>query len=169
MCHFKLAAWVIRVTSPSKEVLLSFAHSWVLAGIYGVCLDRTYFVETENWKHCSKIIFKYVNSIMRLIFNEKVDKKWSLWDLWTVHLCTVYKRPVNSCGWRKKKKRKRRRNTFKCYPNIHIGSLLGERYLMHWTHETFVSFIGRSDRCGAHPVSETKGVCTWCIQNFFPF
>ena len=69
----------------------------------------------------------------------------------------------------KKKKRKRRRNTFKCYPNIHIGSLLGERYLMHWTHETFVSFIGRSDRCGAHPVSETKGVCTWCIQNFFPF
>ena len=105
MCHFKLAAWVIRVTSPSKEVLLSFAHSWVLAGIYRVCLDRTYFVETENWKHCSKIIFKYVNSIMRPIFNEKIDKKWSLWDLWIVHLCTVHKRPVNSCGWRKKKKK----------------------------------------------------------------
>ena len=26
--------------------------------ILRVCLDRTYFAETENWKHCSKIIFK---------------------------------------------------------------------------------------------------------------
>ena len=43
-----------------------------------VCLDRTYFIETENWKHYSKIIFKYVNSTVELIFNEKVDKKWSL-------------------------------------------------------------------------------------------
>ena len=37
--------------------------------------------ETENWnwKYCSKIIFKYVNSIVRPIFNEKVVKKWYLW------------------------------------------------------------------------------------------
>ena len=35
------------------------------------------FAETENWnwKHCSKIIFKYVNSIVGPIFNEKVVKK----------------------------------------------------------------------------------------------
>ena len=44
-----------------------------------VCLDRTYFAETENWKHCSKIIFKYVNSDVGPIFNEKIDKKWNLW------------------------------------------------------------------------------------------
>ena len=44
-----------------------------------VCLDRTYFAETENWKHCSKIIFKYVNSAVELIFNEKVTEKWYLW------------------------------------------------------------------------------------------
>ena len=71
-----------------------------------VCLDKTYFVKTENWKHCSKIIFKCVNSTVRPIYNEKVDKKLSLWDPWTIHLCTVYKRLVNSCGWRKKKKKR---------------------------------------------------------------
>ena len=39
-----------------------------------VCLDRTYFAETENWKlkHCSKIIFKCVNSNVGPNFNEKV-------------------------------------------------------------------------------------------------
>ena len=44
-----------------------------------VRLDRTYFAEkkTENWKHCSKINFKCVNSVVRLIFNEKVAEKWS--------------------------------------------------------------------------------------------
>ena len=36
-----------------------------------VRLDRTYFAETENWKRCSKIIFKCVNSTVRPIFNKK--------------------------------------------------------------------------------------------------
>ena len=40
-----------------------------------VRLDRTYFVETENWKHCSKIIFKCMNSTVGPIFNEKVTEK----------------------------------------------------------------------------------------------
>ena len=31
------------------------------------------------WNHCSKIIFKCVNSIVGPIFNEKVAKKWNLW------------------------------------------------------------------------------------------
>ena len=48
------------------------------------CLDRIYFTENlklknENWKYCSKIIFKCVNNTVGPIFNEKVDKKWSLW------------------------------------------------------------------------------------------
>ena len=38
-------------------------------------LDKTYFAETENWKYCSKIIFKYVNSTVGPIFNEKVVEK----------------------------------------------------------------------------------------------
>ena len=46
-----------------------------------VCLDTAYFTESwklkiENWKYYNKIIFKYVNSIVRLIFNEIfVEKK----------------------------------------------------------------------------------------------
>ena len=36
-------------------------------------------LKTENWKHCSKIIFKCVNSAVWLIFNEKVAEKWNLW------------------------------------------------------------------------------------------
>ena len=36
-------------------------------------------LKTENWKHCSKIIFKCVNSIVGPIFNEKVTEKWNLW------------------------------------------------------------------------------------------
>ena len=38
-----------------------------------VRLDVTYL--TENWKYCNKIIFKYVNNIVELIFNEKVVEK----------------------------------------------------------------------------------------------
>ena len=49
----------------------SFTH------IYRVHLDWAYFC--WNWKHCSKIIFKCVNSIMGPIFNEKVVEKWNLW------------------------------------------------------------------------------------------
>ena len=36
-------------------------------------LDTVYFA--ENWKHCSKIIFKCVNSAVRSIFNECFVKK----------------------------------------------------------------------------------------------
>ena len=78
-----------------------------------VCLDRTYFAETENWKYCSKIIFKCVNNTVGPIFNEKIDKKWSLWDLWTVHKCTVHRKTGQTLRLKKKKRklRKRRRNT----------------------------------------------------------
>ena len=36
-------------------------------------------LKTYCWNHCSKIIFKCVNSIVGPIFNEKVAKKWNLW------------------------------------------------------------------------------------------
>ena len=49
----------------------------------GVRLDTAYFA--ENWKHCNKIIFKYVNNIMRPIFNEKVVKSKVYGILWTMH------------------------------------------------------------------------------------
>ena len=37
------------------------------------CLDTIYFA--ENWKHCSKIIFKCVNDAIRPIFNESLYEK----------------------------------------------------------------------------------------------
>ena len=43
--------------------------------MFKVRLDRTYFAKTKNRKHCSKIIFKCVNSTMRPIFNEKIAEK----------------------------------------------------------------------------------------------
>ena len=43
----------------------SFGYSWKL--------------KLKIKKYCSKIIFKYVNSIMGPIFNEKIAKKWNLW------------------------------------------------------------------------------------------
>ena len=78
------------------------------------------FVEIENWKHCNKIIFKYVNSIV---------------DLWTVPFvpCTILKCDVTVhkqclCPWHnthmwyyclcvKKKKKKSKRGFGNTDPN----------------------------------------------------
>ena len=68
------------------NIFLSVFESDVVGVVsFRVRLDRTYFAETENWKHCSKIIFKCMNSTLRHIFNEKVAEKWDLWVLWIVH------------------------------------------------------------------------------------
>ena len=56
-------------------------------------------LKIENWKYCSKIIFKCVNSAVGPIFNEKVVENWSLWNSWTVHGCTIHWRIVKSCGY----------------------------------------------------------------------
>ena len=66
-----------------------FGYSWKLK------------LKTE--KHCSKIIFKCVNSTVGPIFNEKVAEKYSLWDPWIVHESTVHKRKVKKLRLGKKK------------------------------------------------------------------
>ena len=56
-------------------------------------------LKTENWKHYSKIIFKYVNSDVGPIFNEKIDKKNEICgpvNSAYVH-CSLQK--VNICGY----------------------------------------------------------------------
>ena len=67
------------------------------------------FAETENWnwKYCSEIIFKCVNSVVGPIFNKKIVKKCNLWDReqYIYALFTVDK--VNNCGLKNKKKEKR--------------------------------------------------------------
>ena len=97
-------------------------------------------LKTYCWNHCSKIIFKCINSTVGPIFNEKVAKKWNLW-VYEQYIITVYGRKVNICGycsvnstwtvtafyqnaWMKKKKKKKRGKTQtweeNVDPNIHI-------------------------------------------------
>ena len=83
-------------------------------------------LKTENWKHCSKIIFKCVNSAVGPNFNEKIDKKWNLWvheqciralfiaDQSKVAATVAW--TVAACGknaWKKKKKKKENPETQK--------------------------------------------------------
>ena len=71
-----------------------------------VRLDRTYFAETENWKHYNKIIFKCVNNTVRTIFNEKIVEKWNLWDSWIIHWYTINGRLGQPLRSKKRKKQK---------------------------------------------------------------
>ena len=61
----------------SRNYHTSLTLSRYLTHTLRVCLNIAYFA--KNWKHCSKIIFKYVNSVVKPIFNEKVVEKWDLW------------------------------------------------------------------------------------------
>ena len=85
-----------------------------------MCLDTAYFV--EKWKHCSKIIFKYVNSVVRPIFNESFVEKRGLWVLWIVH--GTHWNSVNALL---KKKVKRRRWT----PDLVSKRILRFKYRLH--------------------------------------
>ena len=91
-CEENLAPWLAKVPPlelPELLRLVSFCHRYCIPK--RSCffrLDWAYFC--WNWKHCSEVIFKYVNSTVGPIFNEKVAEKWNLWDLWIVHPCTVH-------------------------------------------------------------------------------
>ena len=100
-------------------------------------------LKTYCWNHCSKIIFKCVNSIVRPIFNEKVAKKWNLWihkqyimhclQQKSQHLRLLFiEQYLNSnrvLPKRVKKKKKRKTQLLKtqtCYPNR------GEMKVLHF-------------------------------------
>ena len=74
-----------------------------------VCLDWTYFC--WNWKHCSEIIFKCVNSTVGPISNKKVTEKYNLWDCkqCTNVLFTVDK--VKRAEQKKKEKKREKRSS----------------------------------------------------------
>ena len=93
----------IRPNKPNKTELdriIPSGPNWTKKGCFCLSYKRILRVRldtAENWKlklktekHCSKIIFKCVNSIVGSIFNEKVAEKCILWDPWTVHWYTVY-------------------------------------------------------------------------------
>ena len=63
-----------------------------------------------------------MNSIIRLIFNEKVVKKWNSWVREQCTLYTVHKKKVKNFNSKKKKKLKCKRASWKrktCFPNTH--------------------------------------------------
>ena len=93
-------------------------------------------LKTYCWNHCSKIIFKCVNSTVGPIFNEKVAKMWNLWvheqymitgycslnSTWTV--TAFYQN-----AWMIKKKKKKKRQ------NADVGGKRGSKH----THTLFLS------------------------------
>ena len=85
--------WVNGFTRGSGNTNSCLAELWALRDGLNIAFDlgilylgsvwiELIFAETENWnwKHCSEIVFKCVNSTVRLIFNEKLTEKWNLWD-----------------------------------------------------------------------------------------
>ena len=99
------------------------------------------FAETENWnwKHCSKIIFKRVNSTMGLIFNEKVAEKCNLWDLWIVHGALFIVDKSTIASWIKKKKKNRNaeqkhKRQNQCNPNGYEESQNQDQLIPNWSY-----------------------------------
>ena len=103
---------------------------------FRVCLDCAYFC--WNWKYCSEIIFKCVNSAVGPIFNKKLLKSVICGTVnsaqCTYALFTVDK--VNYCRLNQKKKKKKEKNVeekhirhFHCNPNSHLRAL--------WRRERF--------------------------------
>ena len=78
-----------------------------IRGPFGLSL---LLLKTENWKHCSKIIFKCVNSIMGPIFNIFLIREQCMHSVWTVHtLFTTVKSVPQSQKMRAKKKKKQQK------------------------------------------------------------
>ena len=109
-------------------ILVYYGSVWI-----GLILLK---LKTYCWNHCSKIIFKSVNSVVEPIFNEKIDKKWNLWvreqctdalfiENWSKIAATVHVPYMNSnrlWGEQRVKKKKRKGKTQKqnanANPNI---------------------------------------------------
>ena len=113
-----------------------------------ICLDITYFIETENWKYCSKIIFKCVNSVVKPTFNEKwlksevvgpvnsvrmhcsLENSQKLWLLFmnSAWIVAVIAQVPLKCSFEKKKKKKKKSKTqmqnSKCVSKPHLCVLI---------------------------------------------
>ena len=90
-----------------------------------VCLDTVYYwkLKTNCWKHYSKIIFKCVNSVMRLIL--KLNLRFSyLRILWTIY------------ETQSRKHKRTKRHSYHC-PNSHkVFTLVNEPLTWHYSDYT---------------------------------
>ena len=85
-------------------------NDYLIKGPFGLNL-LLLKLKTKNWKHCSKIIFKCVNSVVTPIFN--IFKCVNSALQYVNSACTVHKQwilslKVNNRGLNKKKKKKRK-------------------------------------------------------------
>ena len=82
-----------------------------------MCLNTVYFA--ENWKYYNKIIFKYVNSAVRLIFNESFAEKKMFVGSINNARDTLEKQKNHKNALLKKKKKKKKKHSwpFHRYPN----------------------------------------------------
>ena len=83
---------------------LKITSSHALLGVFGLNL---LLLKTENWKYCSKINFKCVNSIVRPIFNT-----WTVYKQYINSEYTVYNSKIcpQKQQMRAKKKKKKAEN-----------------------------------------------------------
>ena len=124
-------------------------------------------LKTYCWNHCSKIIFKCVNSTVGPIFNKKVVKKWHLWVheqyimyCWrqkSQHLRLLFieqymnsNRVLPKRVKKKKKKKKRKTQMWEenVDPNIHLDftswSLKTVFYILKFTFVSGLAYIEKN-------------------------
>ena len=67
------------------------SQTWFANVALGFIWIELIFAETENWnwKYCSEIIFKCVNSMWRPIFNEKVTEN-EICGTYEQCICTLF-------------------------------------------------------------------------------
>ena len=118
----------------------------------------------ENWKlktekHCSKIIFKCVNSIVGPIFNEKVVKKWNLWVREqytgpTGDWKSVEKSSFSAKEKKKKKKKgmQKRKRVWEAQNALPKPTLTSNTFTLFWTRLTLISFL-------TYSIFQSKNLC----------
>ena len=87
---------------------------------FRVCLDCAYFC--WNWKHCSEIIFKCVNSAVGPIFNKKLLKSVICRTVNSAHMHCSQLTKSTIAGWTKKKEKKREKRRGETHTPLSLQS-----------------------------------------------
>ena len=83
-------------------------------------------LKIENWKHCNKIIFKFLNSAVWPIFNKSFVEKRDLWVPWTVYGNGTHWNSINAL---QKKKKNARHGTQMCDSNGYLVNFIKTRFV----------------------------------------
>ena len=123
---------------PMNDYLIFFLtkNDYLIKGPFGLNL-LLLKLKTKNWKHCSKIIFKCVNSAVAPIFN--IFKFVNSALQYVNSACTVHKQwilslKVNNHGLNKKKKKKEKTCVCKCRRPIQTAPM----FVFHYSLSLFI-------------------------------